>query len=583
MSAIPSKFLAWGICAALAFSATAAHAADDVLKLVPDEALGVVVVHRMSETNDKLRALALQLKVPPFDLLATAKLSLGVGQGLDEQGSVALAAVPGSPNGAPVMVAFVAASDPEALAEQLNAEIGDDGVARLSLANRPVVAAAKDGYVVITEEANKPTLLAVLASDKNVADAAPALATWSAAQDALALTTPAGVKFAQQQIQFGLQMAKAQLEQQGEQGKTALAGLGMYDGLIAAMDKEIQHAAIGLRVADDGAVHVASRTVPVAGGALAGLAAQAKPIRNNPLAGLPQSPYFIAGGGVFTPASMKPWMDASFGMMRAYPGWDKLSEQDLKKLSKISLQSMRGVRSMALMLGVGQADEPLYSRMLSVLKTKDANTYLENYEATVGEMAKILEQTGQPLWAFESKRIEIDGLPVLQLSMDMTSFIAAGQSGPEVEKMMELMFGAGGKMNSYFAAADQTTIVAAYVSPDQLVAAVRALRSGDPRLADEATVAQTLAMLPPGAQWVGLVRPRGGVEFVSRMMKAVQPAGAPGVVPEIPEFPETPPVGFGALLSPSGLDTDLVIPAAVLEAVSEVVRQAIAERSKPQA
>jgi hypothetical protein len=67
------------------------------------------------------------------------------------------------------------------------------------------------------------------------------------------------------------------------------------------------------------------------------------------------------------------------------------------------------------------------------------------------------------------------------------------------------------------------------------------------------------------------------------MMKAVQPAGAPGVVPEIPEFPETPPVGFGALLSPSGLDTDLVIPAAVLEAVSEVVRQAIAERSKPQA
>jgi len=37
------------------------------------------------------------------------------------------------------------------------------------------------------------------------------------------------------------------------------------------------------------------------------------------------------------------------------------------------------------------------------------------------------------------------------------------------------------------------------------------------------------------------------------------------------------------LLSPSGLDTDLAIPAAVLEAVSEAVRKAMAERGQPEA
>lgn len=583
MSAIWSKFLAWGICAVLAISAAATQAADDVLKLVPDDALGVVVVHRMGETNDKARALALRLKVPPFDVLSTAKLTLGITDGLDEKGSVAVAAVPSKPDGVPVVVAFVAASDPAALAEQLNAEIGGDGVAQLSLADRPVVAAAKGGYVVITEEANKPTLVSVLASSKNIADAAPALTEWCAAQDACALTTPAGVKFAQQQIQVGLQIAKTQLETQGEQGQAALAGLSMYDGLVAALDKEIQHAAIGLRMAEDGAVHVASRTVPVEGGALAAAAASAKPSKTNPLVGLPQTPYFIAAGGVFTPASMKSWLEASFDMMRSYPGWDKLSDQQLKRLSKISLQSMRGVRSMALSMGVGQDDEPLYSRMLMVIKAKSAPAYLDNYEAAMGEMAKIFQETGQPLLAFETQRMEVEGLPVLRLAMNMKPFLATGQGGPEAEKMMELMFGAGEMISTYFAVADPTTVLAAYVSPDELVRGVQAIRAGQPPLADEAGAAQTLAMLPPGAQWVGLVSPRGGVAFVARMLKVIQAAGAPGPGPEaIPEFPETPPVGIGVLLSPSGLDTDLVIPAAVLEAVSELVRQAIAERGQPQ-
>jgi len=558
-------------------------AADDVLKLVPDNALGVVVINRVGETNDKIRALALRLKVPPFDVLGTAKLTLGVQKGLDDKGSVALAAIPSTPNGVPVMVAFVAASDPVALAEQLNAEIGDDGVAKLSLADRPVVAAAKDGYAVITEEANKPTLLAVIAGAKSIAEAVPALTDWRSDNDVYAVTTPAGVKFAQQQIEFGLQVAKTQMANQGEQGEAALAGLAMYDALVAAMDKEISHAAIGLRMADDGAVHLVSRTVPVEGGVLASAATSAKPLKTSSLAGLPQTPYFIAGGGVFTPASMKPWLEISFGMMKSYPGWDKLNDQQIKKLSKISLQSMQGMRSMAMLLGVAQGNEPLYGRMLMVMKTKDAKAYLDNYEAAMGEMAEILKDTGQPLLAFESQRMEVDGLPVLKLAMNMKPFLGPGQ-GPETEKMMELMFGGGDMMSTYFAAADQTTVVGAYVSPDQLVTAVQAIREGKPPLADEAGVAQTLAMLPPGAQWVGLVSPRGGAAFVARMMKSLKIVGAPGPGPEaIPELPETPPIGLGVLLSPSGLDTDLAIPAAVLEAVSEAVRKAMAERGQPEA
>ncbi len=582
MSVIWSKSWLRAICCLLVVCSAAVASADDVLKLVPDNALGVVVVNRVGSTNEKLKSLALRLKVPPFDFLSTAKLTLGLQEALDEKGSVALAAVPSSPNGVPVMVSFVPTGDYAALLKQLQAEAGADGIAKLSVGDRRFVAAQKGGYAVVAEEANQPTLQAVIAATKSIADASGALDAWRAETDAYAVATPTGVKFAQQQIQFGLEVAKTQMANQGEQGKAALAGLSMYDALVAAMDKEISHCAVGLRMADDGGIHVVSRTLPVEGGSLAKIASQAKPAKVSPLAGLPQTPYFVAGGGVFTAGSMKSWMELSFGMMRSYPGGDKLTDEQIKKLSEISLKSMRGMRSMALLMGVGEGDEPLYGRTLLVLKTKDAKAYLDNYEAAMAEMMKIFKDADSPLFSFESERMEIDGLPVFKLTMNMEPFLMGQGQGPEAKKMLELMLGSGGKMDIYMAAADQQTVVGAYVSPKQLTPAVKAIQEGKPLLTDEAGVAQTAAMLPPGAQWVGLLSPRGAAAFVGRMVKAIVPPGAQGV-PTIPEFPETPPIGFGVQLSPSGLDTDLAIPAAVLEAISQTVRKAIAERGKPEA
>jgi len=529
-------------------------------------------------TNEnKLKPLAQRLKMPPFDFLSAAKLTLGLQEGLDEKGSVALAAVPGAPNGAPVMISFIPTEDYAALLKQLKAEVGDDGIARIAVGDRKFVAVSKGGYAVVTEESNRATLQAVVAAAQSIADAAPALDTWRNENDAYAIAAPGGVKFAQQQIAIGFEAAKTQLANQGEQGKAALAGLGMYDSLIKAMDKEISHCAVGLRIADDGAIHIDSRTLPVAGGTLAQAASQAKPAETSPLAGLPPSPFFIAGGGAFTAASMESWMNISFGMLRAYPGGDKLSDEQIERMSKISLRSMQGLRSMALLMGVGEGNEPLYGRMVLAMQATDAKAYLDAYEAAMAEMVKILKETEFPLFSLESERIEIDGLPVLKLAMDMEPFLGQQSQTAEAKKMMELMFGSGGKMNIYLAVADEHTVIGAYVNPQQLAPAVKAIREGKPQLRDEAGVAQTAAMLPAGAQWVGFLSPRGGAAYVSRMVKAVVPPGTEAA-PVIPEFPETAPIGFGVQLSPSGLDTYLAIPAAVLETVSEAVRQAIAAR-----
>ncbi len=577
MSTIWFRFWLRGVGLVLLLAATTLAAAEDVLRVVPDKALGAVVVNRIGETNEKIQAFAQRLNAPPFDLFGTAKQMVGAQEGVDDEGSLALAAVPSATHGAPVTVAFVPVSDYAALIQQWNAQVGDDGIARLTVADRPLVAAAKNGYAVAVEEVDKPTLQAVIADDNSIADAAPTLTAWADATDAFAVTTPAGVKFAQQQIRVGLQMAKAQLATLGEEGEAALAGMQMYDVLIAAMDDEVSHAAVGLKIADDGAVYVVSRTIPVAGGRLAAFAAEGRPRRVSPLAGLPQSAYFIAGGGTLSAASMKSWHEASLAMMRSYPGWDELSDRQINRISRISLRSMQGVRSMGLMLGISQDDEPLYSRMLMAINTKDAEAYLDNYQAAMDEMAKVFQDAEAPLMLFDLERIEMDGLSVLRLAMDMKSFLPPGQVA-ETEQFMESMFGSS-SINMYLAAADQSTVIAAYVSPAQLVEAVQAIREGKPSLIDDAGVAQTVAMLPPDAQWLGLFSPRGWAAFMSRMFETIAPPGAPGI-PEIPEFPETPPVGLGVLLTPSGLDTVLAVPAAVIDAASEMVQEAIAEQGR---
>ena len=51
---------------------------------------------------------------------------------------------------------------------------------------------------------------------------------------------------------------------------------------------------------------------------------------------------------------------------------DVTSEEDIKKLTDISAQSMKGMRSMAMSMGTGGPDEPLYSNLIMAIQVDDA-------------------------------------------------------------------------------------------------------------------------------------------------------------------------------------------------------------------
>ena len=71
-----------------------APAAEDILKLVPESALGFVVLNRPADLDAKLQSLAGKLQLPPLSPLAMLKMQCKIQEGLDEHGTVGLIVLP---------------------------------------------------------------------------------------------------------------------------------------------------------------------------------------------------------------------------------------------------------------------------------------------------------------------------------------------------------------------------------------------------------------------------------------------------------------------------------------------------------
>jgi hypothetical protein len=563
-------FLTLGaLCSALVVQ-LAAPAADDVLTLVPDDALAVVAINRVGETQKKLDQLGTQLQVPVAALLQKAQLSVAAQPNVDPQGAVALAVVPDPDHQVPILLWFVATRDYAAFVKQFQPDDASAKITKLTVGPKELLATRKGGYAVLAAPGDRKVLEKVLDANRTVAAATTASAEWRTAQDAYALALPAGIKFAQQQLLAGLAMGKAQIERQGgEQAKTAVAGLELYETLFRSLDKEVSQFLVGLRIAEDGAIHVASRTLPAAGGTLEKLAKEIKPAQGDLLAGLPADPYVVAGGGVMPEGAIGTMMELSMRMMKAYPGGDKLTEEQLRKMVRVAQESMKDLRSMAMMMGAGKADEPLYGNTLFVMRVKNAEKYFKEYARLMEEMGRIGKESGSPLFSYQVEQTTIAGKPALKVAMNLAGMMGAGQP-PEAKKMMELMFGTAEQVPFYLAVANPHTIVGTYLSPESLERALRTVGQAEAQLMAQAGNRETIERLPKGAQWVGLWSPRGTLQMVRRMMTQI----VPNLPVAIPEFPETSPIGIAGKLSPAGLETELVLPPDVLKGIADTVRQA---------
>jgi hypothetical protein len=259
-------------------------------------------------------------------------------------------------------------------------------------------------------------------------------------------------------------------------------------------------------------------------------------------------------------------------MMKMYPGGGDLTEDQFNEMVELSVKSMANVRSMSMMLGVGEGQQPLYGSMMLAFQVENAEQYIKDYLEFAGQIGELMSETGFP-FSYEVEAMQIEGRSGVKLAMDMEGFMGE-QEIPQAEQVMQMMFGQQGTMDVYMAAVDEHTVLGSYVTKDLLISGMNALKEGKEQLADEAGVAKTVAMLDDDAQFVGLWSPQGTLAFAARVAGAIDPNAAAA----IPQLEASSPIGFSATLTPEALETDTAVPTDVMTSIAALVRQIIAAR-----
>lgn len=562
---------------------TPVHAAD-ILEVIPADTLGFVTVNRLADVDAKLQSLGRRTQLPIPSLLTMMKAMAGIEQGLDEKGTMAWALFSSEKEEfEPAVVGFVPVTDYEAFIGQFKPENPSAKIATVEVAGQALVVGRAGDFAVVTELSNRRILRRVLKSEKSIAGQLAPLQTWLDENDASQVVTRHGIETMVTAVRKGLNDVKEQMAAMGEDGQMAVAGLSMYDGLFDAMEAEVDTFVVGVRFDDDGNMRLLSRTRFVPGGQVARMAEDFEGFEEHALAGLPSGPFVFAAAGVIPEGMTEPMMEWSLDVMKAMPQVYGLDEEQVEKLMRPSVEIMKRMRAMSMRMGVGKENESIYSETSGIMWVDDATSFMADYTKHMKAFSSAVQGgdgTMKGLFKMETKEIEIDGRPVLQfeMAMPMAGMDATGPAAAEIEKMMARMFGPGGKIVVYVAAADDQTVVFAYTSKDELRRCLEAVRNPQRSLSADRGVAKTDALLPDDAPWVGYWSPGGTVAFAQRMMSLFDPAGEGGF--KLPDFPETPPVGFAAKLESGELQTDLIVPAAVLKAAGQYVAKIQAMQMK---
>jgi hypothetical protein len=194
---------------------------------------------------------------------------------------------------------------------------------------------------------------------------------------------------------------------------------------------------------------------------------------------------------------------------------------------------------------------------------------MADYEKNLRQYNEVVTAANSPmLQPAEPEKTEIGGKAGLQIT---TKVPQPPGVPPQSLRMMEAMFGPGGKVVGWLAPADEHTVVLGY-GKEAVTQTIKAIQEGKPGLGREADVAKTAALLPTGAPLVKYVSVQGTIDFINRLLPAVLPPQVPQGF-TLPKFPAAPPIGFAAVTAPEELRTVTAVPAEVIRAIGQYVAE----------
>lgn len=565
----------------LAAATTAAPAAEDVLKAIPEGTLTFAVLNRIGETDAKIQKLAGQLQLPVPGALAKLKDAAGVKEGINEQGAAAIVVMPSDGDDAqPAVLLLVPVTDFGKFLGQLKPEDATAKVAKITVFGGPYLAAKRGSYAVLADAGQKALLEKVIASDASAAEELAPLDSWLGTNDLAGVVTRKGMQFYCDLGLRELRKAKTGFADMPAEMKDAMgsmvAVLEMYEKMLEAIRKEVVLTAGGVRLEKTGDVWFSVRMRLLPGGAAARALATVEPPKGDLLAKLPAEPFALAGAGTVPQSLTEAAMQFSMQIMKSGLGPFGMGGADAKKLVEISKEAMEGVQGVSMMMGVGGEKDPLYGRMIIAMQVDDSAAYMERYQKALKAMTELTADGKKSILSeMKVEKTRVGDADGFKITMGIPLPPGMGDA-PEVkqmmEQMMDKMYGNGGKMVGYLVPADRQTVVMGYSSTAPVIAAMRTIKQGQKGLAGDPQVAKTAAMLPSDALWVAYWSPQGTVALVTRAIGMfASMGGGAAAVPEVPKFPATPAIGAVVRKAPEELRLEAVAPAEVLKATAAYI------------
>lgn len=544
-------------------------AEGDVLKAIPANAWGFLLVNRLDTAGDKLAKVAqlAQVPLPPVPLLNLLKMQMGVQGGVDDSGSAAVAVMPATKDGQQdIVFVLVPVTDYKEFVTQLGAEDPNAPFAKVKIFGDNALAAQKGQFAVLCQEDgdDKPLREFINARTTVAAAIKPLLKRLLACDVAVGMT-PDGVARFFDVVEFGFNQAKGAAAMAGPQAESLSAISDLAKETFQQFRREVSHFGAGLRIDEYGDIDLATWSIFVPAGEFTKAARDATAPEVNVLSGLPDGPFVFAGGGVVPPSWSKILGQFTVKMLKANPVFSEMTDEQTAQMAELMAKSSQGMDVMALTMGTTKPGESTYTNTMAVIRVADSQAYLANQKKSMELMAQL--PGGSKL--YELKELKIGGFSAIEITSDMAAIAKAnGQEDAAVKKSLEKMVGPDGKLKSYVAAIDPKTVGFTYVKPENIERLAAAIKNKQSSLTENANFAKTVGLLPAGGQWAACISPTGFVE----LMKAGMEQAGPGVPFKLPEFAQTPPIGATAKMLSVGLETHLVVPAEVLTAGGKFVQ-----------
>ena len=344
---------------------------NKALEVVPDDALGFVLVKDLRQLHDKAEDLAAKTNGKAHFAFVEGILSKDLKKGLNEKGSVVVIVMAGKDEKTfPYPILALPAGDPAVLMQALGVkEEAKDGISMgaidMPLLARfwfrpkeepkdakepyPVLVAKRDGFVLLTTLDSKDQLQRVLSAKKSIATMAEPAKTWLDEQDICGVCTPAGLKV---RLPFLLNDPAGQ-------------------PFIKDFDRNVKLIAFGARIEKEGDARLLARAFFTDDSPYGKRTGKAEPVQTTLFSSLSDDRYLFAALARISP-------EANFENLIAGHVHNKLPEAKAKELNDATTRLLRRVSEAGMSVNAERKDEKgVEAAAVLLLKVDDASAFVE--------------------------------------------------------------------------------------------------------------------------------------------------------------------------------------------------------------